>query len=43
MDAKNLTVRDRKRNCSGGTPASAQRLRIGEICRAPRASRSAAD
>ena len=43
MDAKKLKVRDRQRNCSGGTPASAQRLRVGEVCRAPRASRRAAD
>jgi len=44
VDAKKLAVRDRKRNCSGGTPASAQRLRrVGEVCRAPRASRRAAD
>ena len=42
MDAKKLAVKGGKRNCSGGTPASAQRLRVGE-CRAPRASRRAAD
>ena len=36
MDAKKLAVRDRKRNCSGGTPASAQKLRVGEVCKAPR-------
>ena len=38
VDAKKLAVRDRKRNCSGGTSASAQRLRVGEVCRAPRVS-----
>ena len=43
MDAKKLAVRDEKGNCSGGTPASAQGLRVGEVCRAPRGSRRAAD
>jgi len=43
VDAKKLAVRDRKLNCSGGTPASVRRLRVGEVCRAPRTSRRAAD
>jgi len=43
VDAKKLAVRNRKRNCSEGTPAWAQRLRVGEVCRAPRASRRAPD
>jgi len=43
VDAKKLAVRDRKRNCGGSTPASAQRLRVGEVCRASRASRRAGD
>jgi len=43
VDAKKLAVRDRKRNCSGVTRASAQRLRVEEVCRAPRVSRRAAD
>jgi len=43
VDANKLAVRDRKRNCSKGTPVSAHRLRVGEVCRAPRASRRAAD
>jgi len=43
VDAKKLVVRDKKRNCSGSTPASAQRLRVREVCRAPRASRRVAD
>jgi len=34
VDAKKLAVRDRKRNSSRSTPASAQRLRVGEVCRA---------
>ena len=42
MDARKLAVRDEKWNCSGGTPASAQRLRVGLVRRAPRASRRAA-
>ena len=32
MDTEKLAVRDRKRNYSGGTLASAQRLRVGEVC-----------
>jgi len=37
VDAEKLVVRDRKRNCSGGTPTSAQRLlRVGEVRRASR-------
>jgi len=43
VDAKKLAVRDRKRNCSGGKPVSAQRLRVGEVCRTSRSSRRAAD
>jgi len=43
VDAKKLVVRDIKRSCSGGTPASVQRLRVGEVCRAPRTSRRAVD
>jgi len=39
VDAKKLAVRDRKRNCSGGTPVSVQWLRVGEVCGAPKASR----
>ena len=42
MDARRLAVSDIN-NCSGGTPASAQRLRTGVVRRAPRASRRAAD
>ena len=43
MDAKKLAMRDRKRNCSEGTPASVQRLGVGEVYRAPRTSRKVAD
>jgi len=43
VDAKKLAVRDRKQNCSGSTPAWVQRLRVGEVCRAPRACRRAVD
>jgi len=43
VDAKKLAMRDRKRNCSEGTPALAQRLREGEVCRASRASRRVRD